>query len=452
MPSIFIAQFYTSNVSYGDYAKSINQKYALEKGYGYYCETSNEKIFSTLGGKSPTWYKPALVLEIFREHSPEYVLFLDMDAIVSDNNQRIEDFIDTDYDFVAAQDVSTHSLMNAGVFLIKNTEWSKNFLQEWFECSDKLTPRECTYKPLVQETDLDYKGYYDTRLWHDQTALTYLYHDRQEFRSNIKIISNRSFNWKTYDDGNFIFHAYEYGYVPHRTLDRIYNKVFSIQNTDSTDSLATMSQEYLTDKSYEHNYYNLIYDTLFKDKKTEVTKIVEIGVYTGESLRLWRDYFTNAEIIGVDIDTNVFETHQENTSRDRITLIQADQSTEEDLLSITNIIGEVDVIIDDGSHRMLDQQFTFSKLFKNLKSKGIYVIEDLHTSLEAVMPEKRIFNWGDPEKTLTLNMLSDFQKNRKLESDYISEEDLLYLNTHIDTVNIYRSKPDWSIVATITKK
>jgi hypothetical protein len=342
--------------------------------------------------------------------------------------------------------------MNAGVFLIKNTEWSKKFLNEWFECSNKLTPRECTYKPSADETSLDFKGYYDNRLWHDQTALTYLYKDREEFKDRIKIISNRSFNWRRYDDDNFIFHAYEYGHVPYRTLDRIYNKVFDINNDENKGSLVLMSRQYLTDKSYEHNYYELVYDELFKDTREQVTKLVEIGVYTGESIRLWRDYFVNAEIIGVDIDTGTFEKHQVNTSRDRITILQADQSKENDIRTVQNNIGKVDIIIDDGSHRMLDQQFLLSKLFKNIKSKGIYIIEDLHTSIEALMPSKKIFNWGDPEKTLTLNMLEDFQNTKNLKSDYMTEEDINYLNENIDVVSIYRNSPEWSIVAIITKK
>ena len=44
---------------------------------------------------------------------------------------------------------------------------------------------------------------------------------------------------------------------------------------------------------------------------------------------------------------------------------------------------------------MREQQIGLAKLFKCVKEGGIYIIEDLHTSLEALMPEKRIFNWGD---------------------------------------------------------
>ena len=101
---------------------------------------------------------------------------------------------------------------------------------------------------------------------------------------------------------------------------------------------------------------------------------------------------------------------------------------------------------------MKDQQITFAKLFKSLKSGGIYILEDLHTSLEVVMPEKRVFGWGDPEKTITLNMLKGFMENKKIVSDYMSQEEVDYLNNNIESVNIYQSRPDWSITSVIVKK
>ena len=59
--NIVVAQFYTSNVSYGPYAEAINKKYCDEKGYTYFCEKDNDKINSSLDTRAPTWYKPKLV-------------------------------------------------------------------------------------------------------------------------------------------------------------------------------------------------------------------------------------------------------------------------------------------------------------------------------------------------------------------------------------------------------
>jgi hypothetical protein len=63
--NIVIAQYYTENLTHGPYAEAINKKYADEQGYGYFVEKNNDKIWETLKGKTPTWYKPHLILEIF---------------------------------------------------------------------------------------------------------------------------------------------------------------------------------------------------------------------------------------------------------------------------------------------------------------------------------------------------------------------------------------------------
>lgn len=113
---------------------------------------------------------------------------------------------------------------------------------------------------------------------------------------------------------------------------------------------------------------------------------------------------------------------------------------------------DVDVVLDDGSHKMVDQQITFAKLFKTLKSGGIYIIEDLHTSLEVVMPEKRVFGWGDPDKTITLDMLRHYQNTGEIVSDFMTKDEMRYLSENIKSVEVYQSRPDWSITSVIIKK
>ena len=92
------------------------------------------------------------------------------------------------------------------------------------------------------------------------------------------------------------------------------------------------------------------------------------------------------------------------------------------------------------------------KLFKTLKSGGIYVLEDLHTSLEALIPEKAWCGWGDSTKTLTLDMLKNFISTGKIQSDYLTEDEINYLNDNILSVEIYQNRPDWSITSVIIKK
>ena len=112
-----------------------------------------------------------------------------------------------------------------------------------------------------------------------------------------------------------------------------------------------------------------------------------------------------------------------------------------------------DVILDDGNHRMMDQQVSFAKLFKKLNPNGLYIIEDLHTSIEAKMPEKAAFGWGDPNKTTTLEMLENFEKTGKIRSDYISLEDANYIEQNCEFCKVFRKEnQSWSITSSIKKK
>ena len=141
-----------------------------------------------------------------------------------------------------------------------------------------------------------------------------------------------------------------------------------------------------------------------------------------------------------------------STSQERMTFIDADQSKEEDLIKLSETYSNVDVIMDDGSHLMRDQQITLAKLFKMLKSNGIYVLEDLHTSIELKNNPTHWTNWGDINKTLTLDMLKDYQKTGKIVSDYMTQDEMDYLNENIKSVEIYQSSPDWSVTSVIIKK
>ena len=102
---IVVAQYYTSNLTHGPYAEAINRKYCEIQGYTYYVDKDNDKIWQRIEDRVPTWYKPKLILDVFEKENPDYVLFLDTDAIISDFNGRIEQFIDDEYSFVAAADV-----------------------------------------------------------------------------------------------------------------------------------------------------------------------------------------------------------------------------------------------------------------------------------------------------------------------------------------------------------
>ena len=122
-----------------------------------------------------------------------------------------------------------------------------------------------------------------------------------------------------------------------------------------------------------------IYNYYFNAIKDKNLNIFEIGVETGESLRMFSDYFNKSNIVGLDIENKDYNI-------ERVEIFCGDQSDKKILNGIIEKYKKFDVIIDDGSHKNKDVINSFNHLFPYLKFGGLYVIEDLQTSY--------IPNWG----------------------------------------------------------
>ncbi len=127
---------------------------------------------------------------------------------------------------------------------------------------------------------------------------------------------------------------------------------------------------------HKWHHYLAIYDRWFLPYKNRPITLLEIGIAGGGSLELWRKFFgSQVRLIGVDIDPKAKERAPADAE-----IIIGDQSDPAFLSHLVKIIGEADIIIDDGSHINSHQILTFDALFPILKEGGIYLCEDLHTS------------------------------------------------------------------------
>ena len=421
---IIVAQFYTNNIPYSKYTIEINKKYCNENQYEYFVESDTKKIFTKLENRSVTWYKPHLIQDVFETYVDcDYVLFLDMDAVITNHNKKIEDFITNDFSILMTNDYGS-SLVNAGVMLFKNDNFSKKFLTDWWSICEEYPE-------------------YKTGLWHDQTCISLL-HQRLEEKEKFKIISHDELNSSKYKNNEFVFHAFSYGNLRNRTIDSVYYDIFQIEPIVDTNSLMELGEVFSTDKHYLHNYFNQVYQDVLSPIKNNVKIFLEIGILDGNSLKVFKRFFPNSKVYGVDL--------REDTIDNDIEVIKCDQSNPEDLKKLLEKFNEVDVILDDGSHKMYDQQITFAILFNLLKSGGYYILEDLHTSVECLMPEKSIFGWGDPTKTTTLKMLENYNTLNKIQSDYLSVGESDFLTENIDFCEIYYLNGGGSITSIIKKK
>jgi SAM-dependent methyltransferase len=106
-------------------------------------------------------------------------------------------------------------------------------------------------------------------------------------------------------------------------------------------------------------------------------KILEIGVLGGGSIELWLKYFgEGTQVIGVDIDTRCLAYKYEGNAQ----VIMGDQSNPAFWDEFLDKNTDFDIIIDDGSHIMEHQILTLQKTFPHLKTGGVYICEDTHTS------------------------------------------------------------------------
>lgn len=144
--------------------------------------------------------------------------------------------------------------------------------------------------------------------------------------------------------------------------------------------LATIGLECQTDKSAIAHNYLPIYDFYFSSLRNQPLKFLEIGFLVGCSAQMWDRYFSKATLHFIDVAPELFEKYSAGLSS-RCHFHIADQGNKDDLLTfIQKVDGDFDIILDDGGHTTQQQVTSFKTLFPYVKSGGIYIIEDLHTS------------------------------------------------------------------------
>ena len=127
-----------------------------------------------------------------------------------------------------------------------------------------------------------------------------------------------------------------------------------------------------------HHYFD-IYTRHFELYRSKPIKMLEIGVFHGGSLRMWKKFFhPDSVIVGIDIDKNC----QQYEIADSQVYVRIGSQADPDFLKTVNEeFGPFDIILDDGSHKTHHQIISFGALFRPaLKEGGCYMVEDVHTN------------------------------------------------------------------------
>lgn len=159
------------------------------------------------------------------------------------------------------------------------------------------------------------------------------------------------------------FLAFEYVNITHKDIVKNPFYIYTEKNCFLND----------TDKRLQYlEVYNKYFERF---RNTDVT-IMEIGVYQGASLQLWKEYFgSKCKIIGIDINEECIKYNDGQ--------IEVEIGSQESIYFwnyIKNKYPKIDIILDDGGHTMKQQIVTFEQMFSHLSENGVYMCEDVFTS------------------------------------------------------------------------
>lgn len=122
------------------------------------------------------------------------------------------------------------------------------------------------------------------------------------------------------------------------------------------------------------------YQRLLFSMEREPRSILEIGVKGGGSTAFWKALFPAATVVGMDIKLRW--GLDAVPSEDGVIYVQGDQTDVARLEEIARVHGPFDVVIDDGSHVSDHQVITMRSLLPHVTAGGLYVVEDINTSLK----------------------------------------------------------------------
>lgn len=128
-----------------------------------------------------------------------------------------------------------------------------------------------------------------------------------------------------------------------------------------------------------HNY--LKYYERFVDR-IEKPRICEFGCFKGASLRTWKERYSEAFIVGIDIDSIA-----KNLEEERIEVVIGNATDESLVDELQNRYKIFNVICDDASHAWGDIRITFQMMWDLLASGGVYILEDLCCGAQGSFPQ-----------------------------------------------------------------
>lgn len=158
------------------------------------------------------------------------------------------------------------------------------------------------------------------------------------------------------------------------------------------------------------HYYDIYERHLGKFVGQEVN-VVEIGVYSGGSLDMWRDYLgPHCHVHGVDI-AEACRAY----SGEQVSITIGDQADRRFWREFLRERPSIDIVIDDGGHQVDQQITTLEELLPHLSRGGVYICEDIagvHNPIHDYLAGlyRNLDAWNAPDRLQSRTIPNGFQQ------------------------------------------
>jgi len=177
----------------------------------------------------------------------------------------------------------------------------------------------------------------------------------------------------------------------------------------------------IVDSYYSSEYSTIKYDSYFHTYQTLLDKyigsditFVEIGVFNGGSLFMWRDFFgERARIIGIDLNPDAKYLEKQGFE-----IYIGSQSDPNFWSEFFKSVGKVDIILDDGGHSNLQQLITLRSCVENINDGGLLICEDVHTSYFTEFGNPSRFSFVNYSKNIVDSINSRANGLKSLNDEY----------------------------------
>ena len=192
--------------------------------------------------------------------------------------------------------------------------------------------------------------------------------------------------------------------------------------------------------SIKWDHYFEIYENIFNRFRNKKIIFVEIGVGDGGSLHMWRAFFgKKARIIGIELNPDAKKLED-----DGFEIYIGDQSTKEFWYKFYKKIGKIDILLDDGGHRNLQQITSVVESIKNIKNGGMILVEDTCTSYMKKM------GFGNPSKYSFINFCNLLVENIHRRNPLVKKKENIF-SDKIHSITFYESLTQINVLKKIKK-